>query len=75
MGDQRDYLTSIGAGWQQLVIELTFEPSAQATSSAMGFVVSHPNRTGAAHLRGIALPFGVRDGQARRRRGHQIELH
>lgn len=56
MGDKRDYVTSIGAGWQQLVIELTFKPSAQATSSEMGFVVSHPNRTGAAHS------FGSADG-------------
>lgn len=49
MGDRRDYLTSIGPGWQMLVVEMTFEPSAQATSSNMGFIVSHPNRTGAAH--------------------------
>ncbi|HUR24834.1 MAG TPA: carboxypeptidase regulatory-like domain-containing protein [Candidatus Thermoplasmatota archaeon] len=54
MGDRRDYLTSIGPGWQQLIIEMTWEPSAQATSPAMGFVVSHPNRTGAAHSFGEA---------------------
>jgi hypothetical protein len=54
MGDQRDYLTSIGPGWQTLVIEMTWKPSAQATSPAMGFVVSHPNRTGATHRFGEA---------------------
>lgn len=54
MGDRRDYVTYIGAGWQQLIIEMTWEPSAQATSTDMGFVVSHPNRTGAAHSFGQA---------------------
>lgn len=54
MGDRRDYVTAIGPGWQQLVVEMTWEPSAQATSPAMGFVVSHPNRTGAAHSFGSA---------------------
>lgn len=61
MGDKRDYLTAIGPGWQMLVIEMTFEPSAQATSSNMGFIVSHPNRTGAAHQFGAAAgPSPVR---------------
>lgn len=58
MGDRRDYTTSIGPGWQQLVIELTFKPSAQATSTHMGFVVSHNNRTGAAHS------FGEAEGES-----------
>ena len=54
MGDRRDYITAIAGGWQQMVIEMTFEPSAQATSTDMGFIVSHPNRTGASHSFGSA---------------------
>lgn len=61
MGDRRDYLTAIGPGWQQLVIEMHWEPSAQATSTDMGFIVSHPNRTGAAHsFGGAAGPSPLR---------------
>lgn len=53
-GDKRDYTTTVDAGWQQIVVELTFEPSSQASSDSMGFVVSHNNRTGAAHSFGGA---------------------
>jgi hypothetical protein len=48
-GDARDYTTSVDAGWQQIVIEMVFEPSSTASSDRMGFVVSHNNRTGATH--------------------------
>jgi hypothetical protein len=48
-GDARDYTTYVDNGWQQLVIEMVFEPSSTASSDQMGFIVSHNNRTGATH--------------------------
>ena len=36
----RDFHADVGPGWQQLVFEMTWEPTAQGTSPNMGMVVS-----------------------------------
>lgn len=43
-GDVRDYEMAIGNGWQQIVIEMAWEPSAAGTSEALGVTVSHKER-------------------------------
>lgn len=43
-GDTRDYELAIGAGWQQMVIEMAWEPSAAGTSQGLGVTVSHTQR-------------------------------
>lgn len=37
---ERDFHVDVGAGWQSLIWEMTWEPSAQGTSENMGIVVS-----------------------------------
>ncbi len=37
---ERDFHVDVGAGWQSLVWEMTWEPSAQGTSANMGMVAS-----------------------------------
>jgi len=46
-GDTRDYLVEIGDGWQRLVFEMTWEPSAQGTATGMHMTVSQEERTAA----------------------------
>ncbi len=43
--DNRGYVGGVDRGWQTLVFELTWTPSAQGTSPRMGIVVSYFNRT------------------------------
>lgn len=39
MGDQRDFIDEVGAGWQSHIVEMFWKPSAQATSSEMGLII------------------------------------
>lgn len=39
--DDRDHDFAVGAGWQTLQFEMTWEPSAQGTSSEMRIILSH----------------------------------
>ncbi len=48
-GDRREYITDIGGGWQTMLFEMTWEPSAAGTSNAMQVVVSFAERPGASH--------------------------
>lgn len=45
---EREWHADVGAGWQQLVFEMTWEPTTQSTSTNMGIVVStfKPERDG-----------------------------
>ncbi len=43
--DNRGYVSEVGSGWQTMVFELTWEPSAQGTSEEMFVLVSYTNRT------------------------------
>lgn len=45
---EREWHSDVNAGWQQLVFEMTWEPTSQGTSTAMGMVVStfKPERDG-----------------------------
>lgn len=40
--ENRGFHEDVGAGWQQLIWEMTWEPSAQGTSGNMGIVASQP---------------------------------
>lgn len=44
--DHRFYVSSVGPGWQTLVMELTWEATAQGTSPEMFLATSYYNRTG-----------------------------
>lgn len=43
-GDTREYLMELGSGWQSMVIEMTWEPSASGTSPEMGGAASYEGR-------------------------------
>ncbi len=43
--DNRGYVSTVNSGWETIVVEMYWEPSAQATSSEMLLLVSHTNRT------------------------------
>lgn len=45
---EREWHADVNAGWQQMVFEMTWEPTSQGTSTAMGMVVStfKPERDG-----------------------------
>ncbi|MFA5943483.1 MAG: carboxypeptidase-like regulatory domain-containing protein [Candidatus Thermoplasmatota archaeon] len=43
--DRRGYVTAVGPGWQVMVYELVWEPSAQGTSEEMFLLASFFNRT------------------------------
>ena len=47
--DNRGYVTAVGPGWQVMVYELVWEPTAQGTSQEMFFLVSFFNRTASDH--------------------------
>lgn len=48
LDQQRDFHADVDAGWQTMVFEMTWEPSASGTSERMGIVVStfKPERSG-----------------------------
>ncbi len=39
MGDARDFISAVDAGWQAHVVEMVWEPSSQATSAEMGLII------------------------------------
>ncbi|MEK6985126.1 MAG: carboxypeptidase-like regulatory domain-containing protein [Candidatus Thermoplasmatota archaeon] len=44
-GDQRAFPTTVDAGWETIVLELTFEPITQGTADQMGILLSFEMRT------------------------------
>jgi hypothetical protein len=48
-GNVREYVTPVGPGWQDLVFEMVWEPTASGTSEQLGIVVSYYGRIGASH--------------------------
>lgn len=44
--DHRSYVHSVSAGWQSMILEMVWEPSAQGTSDELFIITSHYNRTG-----------------------------
>jgi hypothetical protein len=44
--DNRFYISAVGPGWQAIVLELAWEPTAQGTSGEMFLTTSYLNRTG-----------------------------
>lgn len=44
--DHRSFVHAVSAGWQSMVLEMVWEPSAQGTSDELFLITSHYNRTG-----------------------------
>jgi hypothetical protein len=68
--DHRSYVSGVSGGWQSIVLELVWEPSAQGTSDELFVITSHYNRTGT-HWYGRAE--GAGPAAALRRRQDQPE--
>jgi hypothetical protein len=49
MGDARDFMDEIDAGWQSHIVEMTWTQSSQATSKEMGLIIRDSNVGGASH--------------------------
>lgn len=58
MGDARDFIGAVEAGWQAHVVEMTWEPSSQATSKEMGLIVRDFVVGGGSHQ------FGEMEGES-----------
>lgn len=51
-GNTREYVSTVGPGWQQIVFEVTWEASADSTSEELSITISYFTRPNTAHFFG-----------------------